>query len=255
VARLGAKRLSVQAPVATTHAALAAAGAVLLAMAAGFAALVAADPAHPLTFRLDRAWRMTIEPARGHLLTQAAKIVSLVGGPTGGTVIVIAVAAFLWFARGRRVGAAFLVATLAVTSGASQLIKHVVQRPRPPGALVSADIGSFPSGHVITALAVGVALVLVLTRPGHRRLPLAIVAVITLLMMWCRTYLGAHWLSDTFESVLVASGLVLVGWASAGPYVERERDAACRHAPVPAGGGTSERSREPGREPDRDCDT
>ncbi|MGE5290541.1 MAG: phosphatase PAP2 family protein [Micromonosporaceae bacterium] len=209
----------------------------MLAIAAGFAALVAADPAHPLTFGLDRAWRVTVEPTRGHLLTQGAKIVSLAGGPTGGTVIVIVVAAFLWFLRRRRTGAVFLVATLAVTSGASQLIKHLVLRPRPPGALVPADIGSFPSGHVITSLAVGTALVLVLVRPGHRRVPLAVVAVVTVLMMWCRTYLGAHWLSDTFESILVAAGLVLVGWAFTGAYLDRdrEREVASGHARVPAG--------------------
>jgi hypothetical protein len=32
------------------------------------------------------------------------------------------------------------------------------------------------------------------------------VAIAVALMMCCRTYLHAHWLTDTFESVLVASG-------------------------------------------------
>lgn len=238
------------AQVAPIHAGLAVAGGMLLALAAGFAALVGADPAHPLTIGLDRSWHAIVEPARDRLITEGAKIVSLAGGPAGGTVIVIVVAAFLWFVRRRRAGAVFLVATLAVSSGASQLIKHLVLRPRPPGALVPADVGSFPSGHVITSLAVGAALVLVLARPGHRRVPLALVAVVTLLMMWCRTYLGAHWLSDTFESILVAGGLVLVGWAFAGSYVDRELERPSGHARVPAGGetGGTDGDPDPGRD-------
>jgi membrane-associated phospholipid phosphatase len=248
VAKTSAKRPGAPAQLAPARLGLAVAGVVALILAAGFAALVAADPAHPPVLGLDRAWLAAIVHIRAHFLTAGAKIISLVGGPTGGTVIVIAVAAFLWFVRKRRAAALFLIGTLAVTSGASQLIKHLVLRPRPPGALVPADIGSFPSGHVITSLAVGSALALVLTRPGHRRVAFTAVGAVTLLMMFCRTYLGAHWLSDTFESILVASGFVLVGWAFAGRYIEREREAASGHTPVPAGdeaGGA-------GREPDRD---
>lgn len=111
---------------------------------------------------------------------------------------------------------------MTLTSGASQLIKHLVLRPRPPGGLVHADIGSFPSGHVLTTLAVGAALAMVLARPHHRRVPLAAVAAATLVMIWCRTYLGEHWLSDTLESVLVAGGIVLTEWAFAGQHIDRE---------------------------------
>jgi len=198
------------------------AGAALLALASGFAALVAVHPSRPLTLRIDRGWQAIIRHIRDPALTEGAKIVSLVGGPVGGTVIVIAVAAFLWLVRERRVGATYLAAVLVVSSSASQLIKHLVLRSRPLGALITADVGSFPSGHVVTTLAVGSALALVLARPGHRRIPLAVVAVATLTMIWCRSYLGVHWLSDTLESIFVAGGIVLTGWAFAGRWVDRE---------------------------------
>jgi membrane-associated phospholipid phosphatase len=237
VARTGAEPSVAPAQFSPGRVGLAVAGAVALILAACFAALMAAHPAHPPVLGLDRAWLATITPTREHFLTTGAKIVSLAAGPEGGTVIVIAVAAFLWFARKRPVAAVFLAVTLAASSGASQLIKHLVLRPRPAGALVPADIGSFPSGHVITSLAVGSALALVLARPGAarpRRMAFILVGVVTLLMMWCRTYLGAHWLSDTFESILVAAGLVMVGWAFAGPYIDREaeRMAGPRDAPT-----------------------
>ena len=100
--------------------------------------------------------------------------------------------------------AVFLALAEACGSGASQLIKHLVERPRPPHPLVRADFGSFPSGHVITTTVVGLALVAALSRPGRHALPLTGVAIAAALMMCCRTYLRAHWLTDTFESVLVA---------------------------------------------------
>ena len=149
-------------------------------------------------------------------------MLSYVAGPLGGTIIAIAVALFLWFARKRRIAAIFLAITPALTSGASALIKHLVMRARPSGGLVAADAGSFPSGHVITILAVALALTLVLVRPGRRRRALAAVAVATLVMILCRTYLGVHWLSDTLESIAVAGGIVLGLWAILGLRIERE---------------------------------
>jgi membrane-associated phospholipid phosphatase len=203
------------------HPVLAAWGAALLALAGAFAAFVSAHPG-PLAITADRAWLSLLQQTRDPFLSGAVKILTEIMGPAGGTMIVAIVAVFLWFARHRRLGALFLVATLALTSGASQLIKHLVLRPRPPGPLVPADIGSFPSGNVIATLAVGTALVLVLARPRHRRVPLACVVIAVLVSAWCRTYLGEHWLSDTLESVLVAAGMVFTGWAFAGRYVETE---------------------------------
>ena len=101
---------------------------------------------------------------------------------------------------------------------------------------MSADFGSFPSGYVVTTVVVGLALVAALSRPGRRRLPLIGVAIAAALMMCCRTYLRAHWLTDTFESVLVASGIAPVLWclfASALrreqriPLIKRQGPAAC----------------------------
>ncbi len=96
---------------------------------------------------------------------------------------------------------------------------------------MTADIGSFPSGHVITTLAVGLALTAVLTRPGHRARALAAVAAATIVMMWCRTYLAAHWLTDTFESLAVAGGIALVLWWAFTPVLARE---AARRPGTPA---------------------
>ncbi len=200
-------------------------GIVLLGLGAALAAVIAARPVRPPFQGLDQAWLSAIKHTRDPALTELAKILSLIGGPAGTAVIAAAAALYLWIARQRRVAAIFLITTLLLRAGVSDLVKHLVERPRPAGALVAADFGSFPSGHVMATLALGVALTVVLARPGRRRWPAAAVAVATLVMIWCRTYLGAHWLTDTIGSVLLADGLSLVAWWIAAVRLERE---ACR---------------------------
>ena len=200
----------------------------LLAMAAGFAAIVAADPAHPPTIGVDRDWFSLLQSTRAVILTDLANGLGIVIGPIGGTVIVIAVAIFLWLVRGRRIAAVFLLVAIAANAAASELIKLLIIQVGPDGAPVAPGTGAFPSGHVIMTLAAGLALAVVLTRPGRRRTALAVVAAATLVMIWCRTYLGFHWLSDTLESVFVTSGLVLAFWAVLGQRVEREAAARPR---------------------------
>ncbi len=190
---------------------LLAVGAVLLAAAAAFATVMAADPARPPTAGLDRWWLSVVTAWQATPLTRAGQVLSYVAGPWGGTVVVAVIVVLLLWRRRVRI-AVFLALAEACGSGASQLIKHLVVRPRPPHPLVQADFGSFPSGHVITTVVVGLTLVAALTAQGRRRLPLIGVAVAAVVMMCCRTYLRAHWLTDTFESVAVAAGIVLVLW-------------------------------------------
>jgi membrane-associated phospholipid phosphatase len=208
------------------------AGLTLLAAAGVFAGAIAASPARPPVAGLDRWWLAVVRTWESVPLTDAGQALSYIGGPWGGTVIV-AVLVIVLLLRRRWWTALFLALAEAAGSGASQLIKHLVARPRPPDPLVHADFGSFPSGHVITTLVVGLALTAGLARPGRRALPLAAVAVATVTMMACRTYLRAHWLTDTFESVVVGAGIGLVLWWYFAPMLARER----RGPDGPAGTG------------------
>src|ERR1700726_1202078 len=61
-------------------------GLALLAIAAAFAALIARDPAHPPVLGLDHAWLAHIQQSRTAALTGVAKVLSVIGGPIGGTI-------------------------------------------------------------------------------------------------------------------------------------------------------------------------
>lgn len=199
-------------------------GITLLAVAFAAAVFVRSElPSLPFA-GMDRDWLAAVSTLRDAALTAAFKVLSLIGGPLGATILIALLAAFLLLARRWRT-ALFLALVQACGSTCSTLIKHFVLRPRPAQPLVSADTGSFPSGHVITTLGVGIALAVALTRPGaSRRWALAAVAAATALMMLVRTYLGAHWLTDTFEGLLVGAGVALVLWWVFAPWLASDRD-------------------------------
>jgi undecaprenyl-diphosphatase len=209
-------------PPARRPRALLAAGLALLAVAGAFAAVVAAHPVRPPTAGLDRWWLATVYGWEQPWLTRAGVTISYLAGPWGGTVLVAIVVLVLLLRRWWWT-ALFLALAEAAGSGASQLIKHLVQRPRPPDPLVHADFGSFPSGHVITTVAVGLALTAALARPARRPVWLACTALAAAIMVLTRTYLRAHWLSDTFGSVLVAAGIALLLWWCFAPKLAAER--------------------------------
>jgi membrane-associated phospholipid phosphatase len=199
------------------------AGCCLLLIAAAFAGVMRAEIAHPPVSGLDQAWLSAVARTRTAFLTRLFTVLSVIGGPIGGTIIVAVICLALLAVRRWRT-ALYIALAEALGSGCSQLIKHVVLRDRPPHPLVTADLGSFPSGHVITTLSVGLALTVAFTRPGrHRKYALAGVAAATALMMYCRTYLAAHWLSDTFEGLLVGGGLGLILWWLFEPELTRDR--------------------------------
>ncbi|MDP9263486.1 MAG: phosphatase PAP2 family protein, partial [Acidobacteriota bacterium] len=108
----------------------------------------------------------------------------------------------------------------AAMAGAGVLdavLKHIVQRPRPPQAatFLHRDSFSFPSGHaMISLVAYGMlAYLLVLfwgSRRGRRVAIIAVAAALALAIGFSRLYLGVHYFSDVIGGY--AGGLL---WLSA----------------------------------------
>jgi len=107
-----------------------------------------------------------------------------------------------------------------------KVLKQVIGRPRPQDILVSPDFGSFPSGHSANAAVMAATLGIILWRTWIW----AAGAVYTAAMMLSRTYLGAHWISDTIGGLLVGAGVAVIVWAPLALKVHRER--AASHPPL-----------------------
>lgn len=220
-------------------------GFTLLAIAAAFTGVMRAGGERTPVAGMDRAWLSLAARTRNVPLTDLFKVLSLIGGPEGATIIVAVLCAVLLVVRRWRT-ALYIALAEASGSACSQLVKHIVSRHRPPHPLVSADVGSFPSGHVITTLGVGLALTVAFARPGRRRYPLAGVGAATVIMMFGRTYLAAHWLSDTLESLPIAAGLGLILWWIFDPMLRDDRGLALRPWWAPG----APREQRPGQPPD-----
>lgn len=120
--------------------------------------------------------------------------------------VMVGVLALIAVAR-RRIWAALLTALTIAADLVGFLVKIVVERARPEGALIEHLLGgdsyAFPSGHVLRATAL-VAVVAWLGAPPARRLPAALfgATAAALVMGYARVALGVHWPTDVIGGFL-----------------------------------------------------
>jgi undecaprenyl-diphosphatase len=183
----------------------------------------------PFGFELE--WMDEIVEHRSMLWTVPALVFNYLGGGITAIAIVpglVIVGLLLW----RRPWAAAYFAVSAVASVALvQTLKALIGRPRPPeiDMLVHPDFGSFPSGHSANAALLATTLGIIFARWWIW----AAGAVYTAGMMLSRTYVGAHWISDTVGGMLVGAGVAVIVWAPFAYRLYREKVSppAARSAP------------------------
>lgn len=191
-------------------------GLVALALVVGAGGLIALRKS-PLG--VDTEWMNEILENRHPVWVVLSLLMDFLGGGWFGVFVVpLATVGLLCLFR-RFFSALFYAIAAAASAGLLQLLKNLFGRARPDDILVTADFGSFPSGHVANAATVAVALGLIL-RYGW---VWAAGAAYTVLMLLSRTYLGAHWLSDTLGGLLLGTAVAVIVWAPLAGRVHRER--------------------------------
>ncbi|WP_062464110.1 phosphatase PAP2 family protein [Demequina soli] len=152
------------------------------------------------------AW---VQGVHGPVLDRAAVTIDAVFGDMG-AVLVLGGAAVGIVVGSRSVRLAVRFGLVAgVPWVAAEVIKVVVQRPRPDAALLHAPLvahpssSSFPSGHTAFAAALVCAMLIVLA-PRRGRAGWAVLGcVLVLATAWSRVYLGVHYPTDVAASMLV----------------------------------------------------
>lgn len=210
-------------------------GLVLLAVVGMQAILVAAEPGSPWTQGFDDAWRSVIGvgPESG-AYTWFLPMFFQQLGQLPGVVALLLVLPIALILVGRWRSALFVLAVqLAAPGLVSQVLKSTVNRPRPAvdeaaglfGPLFTVDHGSFPSGHGVSTGALAVILVALIpaTSKTARIVVIAIGALLAVGMIWQRTLVNAHWVSDAVAGVLAGIGVALVLWWTFEPWLRRDR--------------------------------
>jgi undecaprenyl-diphosphatase len=176
-------------------------GALLIALA-----MAAAMQSGQVLLTWDEPIQRAVESNRGSTVDQIFLSISLLGS-TVPVLVLGSVASAVTWRRCRAVGTALLVATFSRPL-LEFTLKALVDRDRPDfERLVAGNGPSFPSGHVMAAIALWGLMPLVVSLYTRRRAiwwaSVAIAGALILSIAASRVYLGVHWFSD------VAGGLVV----------------------------------------------
>lgn len=173
-------------------------------------------------FGFDSEWMAEITEHRSQWWLTPALVMNFLGGGWFGVFVVPLGGALALFLARHKWAALYFLAASAVSAGIVQLLKALFGRARPEDILIAADAGSFPSGHVANAATVGVALALIFQRTW-----VWVCAVVwVVLMALSRTYLGAHWVSDTLGGAVLGAAVAVLLWAALATRIHSARDAS-----------------------------
>lgn len=175
---------------------------------------------------IDAEWMEEIVENRHPAGEFLALVFDFIGGYWfGGALVPLAIVAALLLAR-RRWGALYFALASLASFLVVQALKMAFSRARPEEILIMIDTGSFPSGHVANAATVSVALAIIF----QKRWLWVLAFVYTVLMAISRTYLGAHWVSDTIGAVIVGVAMAVIVWAPFAHHLSLERERRLRAA-------------------------
>lgn len=155
---------------------------------------------------LDRlAFDAVVVGMRSDALTPVMQSLSGLATPLSLVIVLVLVAAF---APGKRPGACAAV-NLAGAFALNQLLKAIIQRPRPDGISLVVESGySFPSGHSMVAMAFFGLLVWMVWRYDRDRVERIWACAVLILVIagigFSRVYLGVHYASDVIAGFCVS---------------------------------------------------
>lgn len=138
-----------------------------------------------------------------------AWVPAIVGG-TIGMIVVGIILIIVFLLRGRRWDALTLAVAMVTVVAIGAPLAAIIARTRPADSLAERMATSFPSGHTAVATTVVIILVLLLRRTWIW----ALGAGWVVFMMWSRTYLQAHWLSDVVAGLLEGIAVATLVWAA-----------------------------------------
>lgn len=157
------------------------------------------------------AYNFLVEKLRTPLLTNIMTFITKLGNAT--TLILIVVIMFIIIKD--KVIPACITGNLIIITLLNQILKYIVQRPRPDGYRLISESGySFPSGHSMVSVAFfGYLIYLTYKYVKNKTLRIIIyIFLTTLITLICisRVYLGVHYASDVIGGLLISIAYLII---------------------------------------------
>ena len=143
--------------------------------------------------------------------TPIAKIITQLGS----SLFLIFLAIILFIAiKDRKIGICIWI-NLGVSALLNQILKHIVQRPRPTEFRIINETGySFPSGHsMVSAAFYGFLIYLIYKKVKNKYIKWTLIStlsIIVLLIGISRIYLGVHYTSDVLGGFLISISYLVI---------------------------------------------
>lgn len=171
---------------------------------------------------IDGEWMEEVLEMRGPGWEAVSRVFDFLGGGWFAVWLVPITLAVAFLIARRPWAALVVIAASALSAGLVQVLKALFGRDRPADILLELDNGAYPSGHVANAATLAVLFVVLLGRWW-----IAVAgAVYVVLMALSRTYLGAHWVTDTVGGAVLGASVALAAWVVLAPQLHRERTGA-----------------------------
>lgn len=122
----------------------------------------------------------------------------------------------------------FIVLNLALSAALNQLLKHIVQRPRPTEYRLIDESGySFPSGHSMVSTAFyGLFIYLIFKNVKNKYIKWGSIVFLSILIISIgvsRIYLGVHYTSDVLAGFLISISYLVIYTSIINDYLDEDK--------------------------------
>lgn len=133
----------------------------------------------------------------------------------GGAIFIAVVAIFLAIIiKNKKIGIS-IFANLVIITGVNQLLKRILQRPRPTEYRIIQETGySFPSGHSMISMAFYGYLIYLIYKHVKNKyikwISISLLSILICLIGISRIYLGVHYTSDVLGGFLISISYLVI---------------------------------------------
>lgn len=133
----------------------------------------------------------------------------------GGKFVLISLGIILFITLRKRKLGIYVALNLIIITIINQLLKHIVQRPRPNEYRIVDETGySFPSGHSMVSTAFyGFLIYLICKYVKNKYLKYISTVLLSFLILWIgvsRIYLGVHYTTDVLAGFLISISYLII---------------------------------------------